>query len=107
MVPLFRGRNGRPDPMSNCEGRTGAHRGSSQIQIFCFLVRAKIDTFVKNIKMHTIAETSFSFPGQTGVYHGKVRDVYDIGDKLVMVASDRISAFDQFCTMRSLTKDKC
>ena len=44
--------------------------------------------------MHTIAETSFSFPGQTGVYHGKVRDVYDIGDKLVMVASARISAFD-------------
>ena len=44
--------------------------------------------------MPTIAETDFTFPGQTGVYHGKVRDVYDIGDKLVMVASDRISAFD-------------
>ena len=44
--------------------------------------------------MLTIAETNFSFPGQTGVYHGKVRDVYDIENKLVMVASDRISAFD-------------
>ncbi|MBL0152760.1 MAG: phosphoribosylaminoimidazolesuccinocarboxamide synthase [Chitinophagaceae bacterium] len=37
----------------------------------------------------------FSFPGQTAFYSGKVRDVYTIGDKwLVMVASDRISAFD-------------
>lgn len=44
--------------------------------------------------MPTIAETNFEFTGQTGVYHGKVRDVYDLGDKLVMVASDRISAFD-------------
>lgn len=33
-------------------------------------------------------------PGQTGFYKGKVRDVYSIGDTLVMVASDRISAFD-------------
>jgi phosphoribosylaminoimidazole-succinocarboxamide synthase len=38
---------------------------------------------------------SFSFPGQTGFYSGKVRDVYSIGDQwLVMIASDRISAFD-------------
>lgn len=42
-----------------------------------------------------LASTSFQFPGQTAVYHGKVRDVYSIGqDYLVMVASDRISAFD-------------
>lgn len=42
-----------------------------------------------------LASTSFHFPGQTAVYHGKVRDVYTIGqDFLVMVASDRISAFD-------------
>jgi phosphoribosylaminoimidazole-succinocarboxamide synthase len=42
-----------------------------------------------------IATTDFSFPGQTAVYHGKVRDVYSIGqDKLVMVSTDRISAFD-------------
>lgn len=38
--------------------------------------------------------SSFQFPGQTGFYRGKVRDVYTIGDKLVMLASDRISAFD-------------
>ncbi len=38
---------------------------------------------------------NFSFPGQTGFYSGKVRDVYSIGQEwLVMVASDRISAFD-------------
>jgi phosphoribosylaminoimidazole-succinocarboxamide synthase len=38
---------------------------------------------------------SFQFPGQTAFYRGKVRDVYTIGDQvLVMVASDRISAFD-------------
>jgi phosphoribosylaminoimidazole-succinocarboxamide synthase len=43
----------------------------------------------------TIAKTDFLFPEQTSVYHGKVRDVYTIKDKyLVMVASDRISAFD-------------
>lgn len=36
----------------------------------------------------------FSFPNQTAFYSGKVRDVYTIGDKLVMIASDRISAFD-------------
>ena len=37
----------------------------------------------------------FSFPGVTSVYHGKVRDVYSMADhRLIMVASDRISAFD-------------
>lgn len=42
-----------------------------------------------------IYRTDFKFPGQTDVYHGKVRDVYTIADKfLVMVATDRISAFD-------------
>lgn len=43
----------------------------------------------------TLLTTDFNFPGQTGVYHGKVRDVYSIGtDLLAMVATDRISAFD-------------
>ncbi|MBP9151311.1 MAG: phosphoribosylaminoimidazolesuccinocarboxamide synthase [Flavobacteriales bacterium] len=43
----------------------------------------------------TLTKTDFEFPGQTNVYKGKVRDVYSIGnDLLVMVASDRISAFD-------------
>ena len=45
--------------------------------------------------MATLTKTDFHFPGQNGVYHGKVRDVYSIGDALlVMVATDRISAFD-------------
>lgn len=43
----------------------------------------------------TLVNTDFNFPGQTAVYHGKVRDVYTINDDLlVMVATDRISAFD-------------
>ena len=42
-----------------------------------------------------ITSTNFNFPGQTAVYHGKVRDVYTLdNDLVVMVASDRISAFD-------------
>jgi len=45
--------------------------------------------------MNAITKTDFNFKGQTKVYHGKVRDVYFIDNKyLVMVASDRISAFD-------------
>lgn len=45
--------------------------------------------------MDTIKETNFKFPGQTNFYRGKVRDVYTINDRhLVMVATDRISAFD-------------
>lgn len=44
--------------------------------------------------MTSVKETNFNFEGQTGFYRGKVRDVYDFGDKVVMVASDRISAFD-------------
>jgi len=41
-----------------------------------------------------IQETNFHFPGQTGFYRGKVRDVYSFPDRLIMIASDRISAFD-------------
>ena len=41
-----------------------------------------------------ILQTNYTFPNQTAFYRGKVRDVYTIGDQLVMVASDRISAFD-------------
>lgn len=45
--------------------------------------------------MEALTSTQFSFPAQSGVYHGKVRDVYFLGDdRLVMVATDRISAFD-------------
>jgi phosphoribosylaminoimidazole-succinocarboxamide synthase len=43
----------------------------------------------------TIVSSLFSFPGQKSIYKGKVRDVYNIGDKyLLMIVSDRISAFD-------------
>ncbi|MDE6264795.1 MAG: phosphoribosylaminoimidazolesuccinocarboxamide synthase, partial [Paramuribaculum sp.] len=43
----------------------------------------------------TLVKTDYKFPNQTSVYHGKVRDVYDIDNEiLVMVATDRISAFD-------------
>ena len=45
--------------------------------------------------MKSLTRTDFNFPGQKSVYHGKVRDVYNINDDLmVMVATDRISAFD-------------
>ncbi|MEN9913895.1 MAG: hypothetical protein RL528_629 [Bacteroidota bacterium] len=45
--------------------------------------------------MNAITESEFNFPGQLSVYHGKVRDVYTLKNNLVvMVASDRISAFD-------------
>ena len=45
--------------------------------------------------MATLSNTDFNFPGQQSVYHGKVREVYNINDDvLVMIASDRISAFD-------------
>ena len=45
--------------------------------------------------MKSIQETNFQFTGQTNAYHGKVRDMYTIGDDLmVAVVSDRISAFD-------------
>jgi phosphoribosylaminoimidazole-succinocarboxamide synthase len=45
--------------------------------------------------MQALTRTDYKFPGQQGVYHGKVRDVYNINDSyMVMVVTDRISAFD-------------
>ncbi|WP_353721125.1 phosphoribosylaminoimidazolesuccinocarboxamide synthase [Dyadobacter sp. 676] len=44
--------------------------------------------------MNSIPATNFQFPGQTGFYKGKVRDVYSFEKRLVMIATDRISAFD-------------
>ena len=45
--------------------------------------------------MNTITTTNFNFPGQKSVYKGKVREVYNINDEqLVMIATDRLSAFD-------------
>lgn len=53
----------------------------------------------------TLLTTDFNFPGQKSVYHGKVRDVYDINDDiLVMVATDRISAFDVVLPKGSLQR---
>lgn len=49
---------------------------------------------MNSINSKAILQTNFQFPGQSAVYHGKVRDVYTVGDKLVMIATDRISAFD-------------
>lgn len=42
-----------------------------------------------------ISQTNFVLPGQKKVYHGKVRDVYDLGDSMLMVTTDRYSAFDR------------
>ena len=45
--------------------------------------------------MNSLTNTNYNFPKQSNLYHGKVRDVYSIGDDiLVMIATDRISAFD-------------
>jgi phosphoribosylaminoimidazole-succinocarboxamide synthase len=45
--------------------------------------------------MNTITATNFNFPNQKSVYHGKVREVYNINnEQLVMIATDRLSAFD-------------
>ncbi|NNE25209.1 MAG: phosphoribosylaminoimidazolesuccinocarboxamide synthase [Saprospiraceae bacterium] len=44
--------------------------------------------------MQGLKSTQFSFPGQTNFYKGKVRDVYYLEDQLIVIASDRISAFD-------------
>lgn len=60
-----------------------------------FLTYICATTTQQNRKMNTINETNFQFPGQKTVYKGKVREVYNINDDLlVMIASDRLSAFD-------------
>jgi len=57
------------------------------------LIRKRKVKSYKNMK--ALTKTEFHFEGQKSVYHGKVRDVYNINDNLmVMVATDRISAFD-------------
>ncbi len=51
---------------------------------------------MSNTPMVALSSTEYRFGGQTGLYHGKVRDVYSIRDKyLAIVATDRISAFDR------------
>lgn len=54
-----------------------------------------LKTHTTTIMNNTITTTNFNFPGQKSVYRGKVREVYNINDELlVMVATDRLSAFD-------------
>lgn len=55
-----------------------------------------------------LTKTDFNFPGQKSVYHGKVRDVYNInGEKLVMVATDRISPSTSSCRKVSPSRARC
>jgi len=49
---------------------------------------------MRSIESLCISDTDFQFEGQNSYYKGKVREVYTFGDRLVMIASDRISAFD-------------
>jgi phosphoribosylaminoimidazole-succinocarboxamide synthase len=57
--------------------------------------RLDIETLnTTNHKVQTLTQTNFQFPNQTGFYRGKVRDVYSFEDRILMIASDRISAFD-------------
>lgn len=62
---------------------------------FCITTK-KLNQFRNNNNtMNTITTTNFNFPNQKSVYHGKVREVYNINDNLlVMIATDRLSAFD-------------
>ncbi len=59
-----------------------------------FLITLSPKHTIMTVESRAIAETNFSFPNQDAFYRGKVRDVYTIDGKMVMVASDRISAFD-------------
>lgn len=63
---------------------------------FCTLeAKCRTGKTNNNTTMNTITTTNFNFPNQKSVYHGKVREVYNINDDLlVMVATDRLSAFD-------------
>lgn len=58
---------------------------------FIFTANKHVAMSLENL---AINRTNYQFKGQTSFYRGKVRDVYTVNDKLIMVASDRISAFD-------------
>jgi phosphoribosylaminoimidazole-succinocarboxamide synthase len=65
-----------------------------KILFLYFFVSLPLELF-QIIETMVLTETNFSFPAQRSVYHGKVRDVYRIGEALlVVVVTDRISAFD-------------
>ena len=58
--------------------------------------------------MKALTKTDFNFPGQKSVYHGKVRDVYNInGEKLVMVATTVSQPSTSYCPKAFLSKDRC
>ncbi len=58
--------------------------------------------------MNAVTETKFNFPGQTGFYKGKIRDVYTIKDEIMlMVVTDRISAFDHVLPKGIPYKGRC
>ena len=67
------------------------------MQQFCVSLRNNLFLHQQQLTktMNTITTTNFNFPNQKSVYRGKVREVYNINDELlVMVATDRLSAFD-------------
>jgi phosphoribosylaminoimidazole-succinocarboxamide synthase len=73
-------------------------RNEYQPQVLSFASKLKFAQKKQKLTM-PIASTNFQFPTQTAFYRGKVRDVYSLGDdRLLMVASDRISAFDHILT---------
>ena len=61
-----------------------------------YLIKKQITNIksIFNTPMNFLSETNFHLPGQTNFYKGKVRDVYTVGHLLIMVVTDRISAFD-------------
>jgi phosphoribosylaminoimidazole-succinocarboxamide synthase len=62
---------------------------SGQVAHYCVVGTIKV------MSVPLIEQTGFTFPKQRNVYSGKVRDVYDLGDTLLMIATDRYSAFDR------------
>jgi phosphoribosylaminoimidazole-succinocarboxamide synthase len=67
----------------------------SNFLVYLFITNYFCTTKQQHNIMNTITTTHFNFPGQKSVYRGKVREVYNINDDLlVMVATDRLSAFD-------------
>lgn len=62
---------------------------------FLSMKSSNFEQYNTQLNMNTITSSNFNFPGQKSVYKGKVREVYNIKDELlVMIATDRLSAFD-------------
>jgi phosphoribosylaminoimidazole-succinocarboxamide synthase len=67
---------------------------AKSVTLFCNVMHRIAILQLLFLTMQAIKETHFQFPHQTGFYRGKVRDVYYFENKMAMVATDRISAFD-------------